>query len=221
MASTTFCPSCGAEYLLGVTECADCHVTLRPPDPAATPSMSDAFMTTTAPPVVAPANADEVVYDLSDWGLEDRNQIERLLTGSGVTHRWEVGSDLVVLEADADAVETLMDEVEEAGAVPPLPAIDDEADDGNDEITYAVMSDLFVAADRLQHDPADAAVAGDFYLASDAAAATSPPFGIDRLEWQQVQELAASLAAAMETDLDDDMIARDAGALRAMLARYV
>jgi hypothetical protein len=105
--------------------------------------------------------------------------------------------------------------------VAPLPATDEDADDGGDEATYAVMSNLFVAADRLQKDPADAANAGDFYLAADAAAITPAPFGIDRLEWQQVQELAASLAGAMESDVDDDVVARDASALRALLARYV
>ena len=35
---------------------------------------------------------------------------------------------------------------------------DDDADDGGDEANYAVMSDLFVAADRLQNDPSDAGV---------------------------------------------------------------
>ncbi len=207
MASTTFCPSCGAEYLAGVTECADCHVSLGGDQPVA--AGTDA------------AESDEVVYDLSDWGQNDRNQLELLLTGGDLIHRWEVGSDLVILEGDADEVERLMDEVEAAGDVPPLPLTDDDADDGDDEATYAVMSDLFVAADRLQKDPADAAAAGEFFIAADAAAATPPPFGIDRPEWQQVQEVAASLASAMESDVDDDVVARDASTLRAMLARYV
>ena len=220
MPSTTFCPSCGAEYLAGVTECSDCHVALSPAAPA--PSMSSVFGAPSgvdAPPA-STAGTDEVFYDLGDWGQDDRAQAERLLTAANITHRWEVGSDLVVLEADADQVEGLLDEVEEAGAVPPLPAVDDDGE-GDDEATYTVMSDLFVAADRLQHDPADAAIAGDFYLAADAAAATPPPFGIDRIEWQQVQELSASLAAALEADADDDAIVRDAGALRGLLARYV
>ena len=82
------------------------------------------------------------------------------------------------------------------------------------------MSDLFVAADRLQKDPSDAAVAGEFYMAADAAAVTAAPFGIDTREWQQVQELAASLVAScrMETAIDDDVLSRDAAALRAVLA---
>jgi hypothetical protein len=204
MPSTTFCPSCGAEYLAGVTMCTDCQV------PLDQPLAVD----------INEVEGDQVVYDLSDWGQDERAQVERLLTGAEITHRWEVGTDLVVLEADADGVERLLDEVEGAAAVPPLPATADE-DDGGDEATYAVMSDLFVAADRLQKDPADAAVAGDFYVAADAAMVTPAPFGIDRLEWQQVQELAQSLTGAMETDADDDVIARDANVLRSILARYV
>jgi hypothetical protein len=203
--STTFCPSCGAEYLSGVTECADCHVSL----------------TAAAGATAGADEGDEVVYDLADWGVDERMQLERLLTGEGVTHRWEVGSDLVVVEADADAVERLLDEIEGTGDVHPLPATEDEEDDGNDEANYAVMSDLFVSADRLQKDPSDPASAGEFFVASDAVAATPAPFGIDRLEWQQVQELASSLAGALESDVDDDVIARDAGALRSILARYV
>ncbi len=204
MPNTTFCPSCGAEYLAGVAECADCHVPLG-----------------VAPvETVQSAEADEAVYDLADWGQQDRNQLELLLTGAGIIHRWEVGTDLVVLEVDADRVDALLDEVEGAAAVPPLPSSDDD-EDVDDEATYTVMSNLFVAADKLQKDPADAAAAGDFFIAADAAAVTPPPFGIDRPEWQQVQEVAASLAAALESDVDDDVVARDASTLRAMLARYV
>lgn len=218
MASTTFCPACGAEYLSGVTECADCHVPLGLPY-----EVEDADTGAVAATLVPGTEdeGDEAIFDLGDWSGEDRSQMERLLVAGGIDHRWEVGTDLVVREADADKVEELLDEVEASGAVPPLAAIDEEADDGNDEANYAVMSDLFVAADRLQKDPSDAATAGDFYIASDAVAVTPPPFGIDRPVWQQVQELAASLATAMESDVEDDVLARDAAALRALLARYV
>jgi hypothetical protein len=223
MPSTTFCPSCGAEYLAGVVECSDCHVPLGA-QPAGT---AGPIVTTTTADAGegeddgdGEGDGDEIVYDLADWGQQDRTQLELLLTGSNVTHRWEVGSDLVILEGDADAVEALMDEIEGVAGVPPLP-MGDEEDGGDDEATYAVMSDLFVAADRLQKDPADPAAAGDFFVAADAAAVTPAPFGIDRPEWQQVQEVASSLAAAIESDVDDDVIARDASTLRAMLARYV
>jgi hypothetical protein len=220
MAGTTFCPSCGAEYLSGVLECADCRVPLTPP--AAVPAYG--YAAATAPVDQATAGDDgddEVVYDLAEWGQDQRSQLERLLTGGNVTHRWEVGTDLVVMEADEEGVERLMEEVEAAWDAPPLPSSADEDDGGADEANYAVMSDLFVAADRLGKDPADAAIAGEFYLAADAAAETPPPFGIDGPDWRQIQELAASVAGAMEADAEDDVISRDATALRALLARYV
>ena len=221
MRSTNFCPSCGAEYLAGVLECADCHVPLG--GDATTPTETVTAPTTT-PAMATELSSDgseEVVFDLADWGTDDRMQLERLLTGEGITHRWEVVSDLVVFEKDADVVEGLLDDVEAAGDAPPLPAIDDEADDGNDEANYAVMSDLFVAADVLQKDASDAANAGEFFVAAEAVASTPAPFGIDRLEWQQVQELAASIAAALESDADDDVISGDAAMLRKLLSRYV
>jgi len=203
--STNYCPSCGAEYLSGVLECADCHVPL----------------TGGAEPLATGTADEEVVFDLSEWGTDDRMQLERLLTGERITHRWEVGSDLVVLEPDADTVERLLDDIEAAGDAPPLPAITDDVDDGDDEANYAVMSDLFVAADVLQKDPSDAANAGDFFVAAEAVATTPAPFGIDRLEWQQVQELAASISGALESDADDDVVAGDAAMLRKLLSRYV
>lgn len=199
MPETVFCPSCGAEYLAGVRLCADCNVPLG----ESVPGVGD----------------DEVVYDLAEWSQQQRSQLELLLTGAGLTHRWEVGSDLIVLEADEAAIEKLMEEIEASWDAPPLPM--SEADDGDDEHKYAVMSNLFVAADRLQKSPDDAATAGEFYQAADAVAETGAPFGIDVPEWRQVQELAASLAAAMETDVHDDVISRDAAALKALLARYV
>lgn len=204
MASTTFCSSCGAEYLAGVEMCADCGIPLNP-----------------EPPLPVGEEEGEVVFDLSEWSNEDRGQLERLLVGERITHRWEVGSDLVVREEDADAVERVLDEVEASGEAAPLAAISDDVDDGGDEANYTVMSDIFVAADRLQKDPSDSAAAGDFFIAADAVAITPAPFGIDRLEWQQVQELAASVASALETDVDDDVIAADASMLRKLLSRYV
>ena len=223
MAGTTFCPNCGAEYLSGVLECADCHVPLtQPAPPSGYGFASTAVGTPTLDADTGDGDGDdEVVYDLAEWGQDQRSQLERLLTGGNITHRWEVGTDLVVLEADEDGVERLMEEVEAAWDSPPLPSSADEDDGGADEANYAVMSDLFVAADRLGKDPADAAIAGEFYLAADAAAETPPPFGIDGPDWRQIQELATSVAGAMEADAEDDVIKRDATALRALLARYV
>ena len=127
---------------------------------------------------------DEVVYDLGDWG-DRRPQPARAAADRRAAS--VIGGRSAPTSSSAKPTPTrskrLLDEIEGAGAVPPLPAIDDEADDGDDEANYAVMSDLFVAADRLQNDPADAAVGGRLLPRvrrgrGDAAAVRHRPSGV-------------------------------------------
>jgi hypothetical protein len=159
--------------------------------------------------------ADEAVFELADWSSDERRDLTARLEAHGITHQWEEG-DLVVAEADANAVEEIIEAVEYPDELAPASEEDDDGGAG-----YAVMSDLYVVADRLQNNPDDPALAGRFYEAADAAAAATAPFGVGPDVWQQVQELAASVCEQMEGDADDDVIARDAAALRHLLSRYV
>ncbi|MGH9267008.1 MAG: hypothetical protein ACRD0D_02405, partial [Acidimicrobiales bacterium] len=144
-------------------------------------------------PDVAGDEPDGVlVFELDDWTTEERTSLELRLTAGGIAHRWEtgsgreavyglepsaaweVGTDLVVAEQDADAVDALLDEIE---FVDELEA--DDGDDEGDEAVYQVMADLYVAVDRLKARVEDPAVAGAFFDAADAAIDVPPPFGID------------------------------------------
>ena len=223
--TTLWCPECGAEYREGVTTCADDGTTLvdTPPE-------------TTDP---AEREASEVViYELGEWTEEQRGALEMRLTAEGIEHQWEaptgadvqagydpgqdspVDTDLVVGEHDEDAVDRLLDEIEFPDA---LEASDGavEGDDTDDEANYAVMSNLYVAADRLKDDPADLAVAGDFFDAADGARAISPPFGVDPDVWRKVQELSTSIAQALEQEADDDTVRTQAQELRDLLFEFV
>jgi len=69
-------------------------------------------------PPAAPAGGgdDEVVFELGDWTPAERTTVQAQLAAEQIPHRWEQ-SDLVVREGDADLVDDLLDEVEEAGDI--------------------------------------------------------------------------------------------------------
>lgn len=156
---------------------------------------------------------DEVVFELRDWTDDDRAALGAALGEKGIAFSWEEG-DLIVDEPDADAADAAIDAIE----YPDELAEDEGEDDGG--AGYELMSALFVSADRLMHDPADPVIGGAFDEAADAVVAAGPPYGIAREEWRQVQELAANLSEQLD-EADDDVIARDAAALRQLLSRYV
>ncbi len=183
-------------------------------------------------------NGDEgtevVVYELDEWTADQRGALEQRLLSLEIEHQWEtpegaevqegfepgqtweVGTDLVIGEQDEEAVDALLDEVENPDA---LEAVDDDGD--SDEANYAVMSNLYVTADRLKDDPGDLALAGAFFDAADAARSIAAPFGIDGEVWRRVQELAAEISRSIEQEEADDQVAGHAQRLRDVLFGYV
>lgn len=179
---------------------------------------------------------DTVIYELHDWSPEERGALEMRLEASTIAHRWEAGDqplaeppppygshhrwevwpNLVVNEEDEAAVDALLDEVEFPDV---LEGVDD--DDGSDEDVYAIMGNLYTAADKLKSDPDDLAVAGEFFDAADAARDTAAPFGIDDTVWTRVQALAAAVSEKLEAEADDADVARAAAELRDLLFQYV
>lgn len=190
-------------------------------------------------PSVAPGDdgseaTEVIVYELDEWTAGQRGALEQRLVSLDIDHQWEtaegadvqesyepgdpwaVGTDLVVGEKDEETVDALLDDVEHPDA---LDAVDDDGDD--DEANYAVMSDLYVSADRLKDSPGDLALAGAFFDAADAAREIPPPFGIDSEVWRRVQELAADISRSIEQEDDDAQVAAHAQRLRDVLFGYV
>lgn len=175
-----------------------------------------------------------VVYELDEWTADQRGALEQRLlageiehqweAGEGVEvedgfepgHSWEAGTELVVGEKDEETVDALLDDIENPDA---LEAVDDEGD--SDEANYAVMSNLYVTADRLKDDPSDLALAGEFFDAADAARSIDPPFGIDPEVWRRVQELAGEISLSIEQEEADTQVAAHAQRLRDVLFGYV
>ena len=179
-------------------------------------------------------------------------RLTSVLAERAIASRWEAGPALVVLEADSEPAEMILDEVEseldlddEAAAGLRDDDVDDEgeargvagdggagragADDEGDEgdhggddgaLAQAAMADVFVAADRLMHDPSDASVADDLSEAAATVDELPPPFGFEDRQWDRVSELASALIADISGG-DDEAVVASATVLRDYLRPLV
>ena len=190
--TTSFCPGCGAEYEPDVAVCPECGVLLD--------------------------TENALVYEMDGWEQGERDAIDALLAEADIAHRWE-GDDLLVPEDSEDHVDALMDRVEFPDA---LEAVEGDEGEVDDEAVYAVMSDLFVAADRLAGERiVDVEMAGELVTATAAASSAPPPYGVEPASWKQVQQLAEGIVAALEAESDDEVVTREAAALRDLLREFV
>ena len=176
---------------------------------------------------------DEVVYELDDWPVETRLQLTAMLAERGIPSRWEPGMSLVVRASDDERAEQVLDEIEEGdlgddwddddaldeGVVPGVVGEGDHGVDG--DVAQAAMADLFVAADRLMHEPADDLVAAELGAAAAVVDDSPPPYGIDPELWDQIRALASVVLGNLDEGVDEEAVARDARVLRDVLRAWV
>ena len=174
--------------------------------------------------------AEEVVYELDDWPVGARVQVTSTLIERGIGCRWEPGLTLVVAAADEEPTEQVLDDVEdgldagwdEDDALPGDDELEgDEGSEAEDDVAHAAMGDLFVAADRLMHEPGDDLVAAELGAAAALVDDSPPPYGIDPDLWERVRELAAAVLADLDEGADEEAVARDARVLRDVLRPWV
>lgn len=170
--------------------------------------------------LAAGADDDEVEYDLVDWPVVERSAATHALAGAEIPYRWEAGLVLVVPTVAEEEVDRLLDDLEDTGELAPAEEPDDDEADGGEE-AQAAMADLFVAADRLQHAPADVDVAADVTAAASVVRGSAPPYGIERPVWRRIQELATTLVGDIEEFAEEDVVGANARAVRDFLREYV
>jgi hypothetical protein len=276
--ATRWCLLCGAEYVHGVLECADCLVPLsdRQPlrleelggdddeqvayefdelEPHARLAVDEIFWSNGVPhawegtslvvraedeedadrlidaadrDAFLDSDAEQVSYDFADWDDERRAQLAEALDATGIEHAWDENGELVVLEEDEERVDAIVDAIEfpdqievdeneEAEAEARL-----EATEGMDP--QDVLSDLFVASDRLMHDALDHEGVLALVDAARLAETLPLPYGFSPAVWNDIVAQAQALRTSLEAevdDVDDVKITEQATALRRTLRNYV
>lgn len=171
-------------------------------------------------------DADVLVYDLSDWDHDQRSELVAELAGRDVDHLFDDDGDLVVA-TDAEAV---VDEVIDGIDFPDQLPVDD-GDDGGDATAGAAagslaevetMSALFLAADRLVHDPDESAAIIAMDDAAAAVAGTRPPYGFSPGAWTAIQAQSAAVMTTLEDpDATPEQVIEAATTLRTTLRPLV
>jgi hypothetical protein len=172
------------------------------------------------------SEAEQVSYDLGDWDDERRALLTDALSTANIEHAWDEHGELVVFEDEEERVDAIVDAIE----FPDQVKVDDEdeieaeealAADGHDP--QDVLSELFVSADRLMHDPMDHEGVLSLVDAARLAESLPLPYGFAPAVWNDVLTQVRSLRASLEgddEDDDEDIIGR-ATTLRATLRNFV
>jgi hypothetical protein len=157
----------------------------------------------------------QVAYDLSEWDTGNRERLFDLLEEEAVPYGVD-GEELFVHEVDEDRIDEMIEAIIR-------PAGDADADDAASAVAGPeVMGDLFVAADRLVHDPLDPDATLALIAAIRQAGAAPSPYGMDKVWWDGVLGHADALVALLDAPSpQDDAVVAAATELRDGLRPYV
>lgn len=144
---------------------------------------------------------DETEYELPNWPTTRRMELVERLVELHIPHRWE-GDLLVVPTAREALVDEVLDEIEGGDGFGVTFGVGGSVA-GSDELSpAAVLSALFLAAERLRKGKVDASNYGELIDSLEGANPERPPFGIEPSVWGRAIELGDELADAVAEDAE-------------------
>lgn len=160
-------------------------------------------------------DADKVAYEIAEWPVTHHEVLSALLDDAGIAHEWDGNGDLLVLESDEEAADEIFDGLD-------LEDVGDGLDDDAGIAVQDMLSDLFVACERLARDGKDGQGAKGLVDATGRAAGLDRPFGFDEDWWGElVGDAEALVELVRSTDLDPDAVEGYAESLRGRLRSVV
>jgi hypothetical protein len=156
---------------------------------------------------------DEVAYDLAEWEDDQLSLLFDRLSDAGIDYLWD-GEELYVRAEDEVAADVVIEQVSYPDQ------LDEEDDDG--DAGAQLLGDLYVAADRLQHNPEEHESIASLLTLADTVEEASAPYGMTPAEWKNIREKVDALAHLLEAEtIDIEESADAARTLRNATRAYV
>jgi hypothetical protein len=166
-------------------------------------------------------DAERVVYEVGGWTADQLTILTDALVEAGIVYEFDVEGDVAVLADDESKVEEMLDGLD--FGLPESAEAEGEDVDPDDGIeTAEILSDLFVACDRLQKDATDHEGVLGGVAAADRIEPRPLPFGFTPSLWKDIVGHAVALRSEIEDDAVGDGVIEDhARELRTLLRQYV
>ncbi|MDH4146413.1 MAG: hypothetical protein OEY23_14730 [Acidimicrobiia bacterium] len=153
---------------------------------------------------------DRVAYDLAGWPDFEVDRLVEALQQAQVVHEWTEEGELLVAEADEELVDALFEALDLRGPE------DGKAELDGEELS-ALLTALFVSADRMARNAQDGDAVIGFATAAVQLGGVALPVGFDAAAWDVVGNRCAELRRILaedDSESSDEDIAVRAGEIR-------
>ena len=166
-------------------------------------------------------DGEHTVYEMAEWTSEQQSRLSNMLGMTGLAHEFDRNGDLVVNAEDEEAVDEVLDRLEDAIARgEPDPADVIHLDD--DLQFNDLLSDAFDSADRIKGNTHDHEAILEFLESEVVIGRLAMPYGFERDQWDRVLLKLAALRDSLEAEEpDDDEIAANAKSVRDELVQII
>ena len=138
---------------------------------------------------------EQLAFEIEGLDAEDVAELDARLIAAGIAHAWSEEGELLVALDHEEAVSAIVDAVVEG-------EVDDEVDG---LAANQVLSDIYVALDRLVKAPTDHKLIQRLTDAAEPLKDIGVPYGFAAQEWAELkQEVADVVAVASGEEPEDD-----------------
>lgn len=157
------------------------------------------------------AEADRVAYEIAEWPVEYQTMFTAALNDNSIPFQFDSLGDLVVYEIDDPRVEKILEDLD-------IPDFDDDGEEVDGIKVHDILTQVFVAAERLKNNARDANGVLGMARAAEEAIQLGLPFGFDANGWRKFVTEADEMKSLLESDRsDDEEISELAGRIHARL----